>query len=199
MIPLGVLSAVLIFTGWKMCEPVIWKHIAHIGREQLVIYSFTIAATLLTDLLVGIAVGVAAKFVMNALMCRQAVAFAKANGIQGLSMAGCLRDFFCNPVYKREFSDGVYSLYLDKPLVCFNSMQLTDELDKIPADAKSIRVCLDQRVMLIDHTSAENLMHTIREYAHSDLPVEIIGLDQLERLSHHDACIRVACPVIKSS
>ena len=105
-----------------------------------------------------------------------------------------MRDFFLNPVYKREFCDGRYHMYINKPLVCFNAMQLSEELDEIPSDAKSVVVHLDERVALIDHTAAENLMHAIKEYSYSNIPVEIVGLEQLERLSHYDACVRVANP-----
>ena len=91
------------------------------------------------------------------------------------------------------------STSISKPPVCFNTMQLSEELDEIPSDAKAIRVHLDERVTLIDHTAAENLMHAIKEYAHSDVPVEIVGLDRLERLSHYDACVRVAAPVGQSA
>lgn len=192
MIPKCVLAAVLIYTGWKMCEPLIWRHMAQIGREQLVIYSFTIATTLLTDLLVGIMVGVAANFVLNLLMCRHAATAAAKNGAAEVSLSRCVLDFFRNPVSKREFVDGVYHLYMDKPLVCFNTMQLSEELDEIPADAKAVHVHLDERVTLIDHTSSENLMHVIKEYSHTDVPVEIIGMERMQRLSGYHACTHVA-------
>ena len=196
MIPLGVLAAVLIYTGWKMCEPLVWRHVAHIGSEQVVIFSFTIAVTLLTDLLIGIAAGVVANYILSALLCRHSVSMATNAGVPNLSTTKCMSDFFRDPVYKREFCDGVYHMYVDKPLVCFNTMQLSEELDEIPADAKAVRVHLDERVALIDHTAAENLMHAIKEYSHSNVPVEIVGLERLERLSHYDACVRVATPAV---
>ncbi|MEI8019008.1 MAG: SulP family inorganic anion transporter, partial [Schlesneria sp.] len=199
MIPLGVLAAVLIYTGWKMCEPLVWRHMAHIGKEQVVIFSFTIIVTLLTDLLVGIAAGVAANFVLSTLFCRHAISTATASGVKNLSLAKCMGDFFRNPVVNREYCDGVYHMYVDKPLVCFNTMQLSEELDEIPSDVKSVQVHLDERVALIDHTAAENLMHAIKEYSHSNVPVEIIGIDHLEPLSHYDACVRVAAPTAQSA
>ena len=100
---------------------------------------------------------------------------------------------------KREYNDGVYHMYVDKPLVCFNTMQLSEELDEIPSDVKSVQVHLDERVTLIDHTAAENLMHAIKEYSHSNVPVEIVGIDHLEPLSHYDACVRVAAPTAQSA
>ena len=199
MIPLAVLASVLIYTGWKMCEPLVWRHMAHIGKEQVIIFSFTIAVTLLTDLLIGIAAGVLANFFLSALFCRSAIATAQSVGVKGLSMQGCLSDFFRNPVFKREYSDGVYHMYVDKPLVCFNAMHLSEELDEIPSDVKAVRVHLEERVLLVDHSAAENLMHAIKEYSHSNVPVEIVGLERLERLSHYDACVRVATPVVQSA
>ena len=199
MIPLGVLAAVLIYTGWKMCEPLVWRHMAHIGREQVVIFSFTIIVTLLTDLLVGIAAGVAANFILSTLFCRHAIATTTVSGVKHLSLTRCMADFFRNPVVNREYRDGIYHIYVDKPLVCFNTMQLSEELDEIPSDAKSVQVHLDERVTLIDHTAAENLMHAIKEYSHSNVPIQIVGLDRLEPLSHYDACVRVATPVGQSA
>ena len=199
MIPLCVLASVLIYTGWKMCEPLVWRHMAHIGKEQVIIFSFTIVVTLLTDLLIGIAAGVVANYILSALFCRHAIATATSAGVRDLSTGKCMGDFFRNPVFKREYCDGVYHMYVDKPLVCFNTMQLSEELDEIPSDVKAVRVHLDERVALIDHTAAENLMHAIKEYSHSNVPVEIVGLERLERLSHYDACVRVAAPVSQSA
>lgn len=199
MIPLGVLASVLIYTGWKMCEPLVWRHVAHIGKEQVVIFSFTIVVTLLTDLLIGIFAGVAANYVLSALFCRHAIATATSVGVKNLAIGSCMWNFFRNPVYKREYCDGIYHMYIDKPLVCFNTMQLSEELDEIPSDAKAVRVHLDERVALIDHTAAENLTHAIKEYSHSNIPVEIVGLERLERLSHYDACVRVASPMTQSA
>jgi len=198
MIPLAVLASVLIYTGWKMCEPLVWRRVAYIGKEQVVIFSFTVAVTLLTDLLIGIVAGILATFFLSALFCRHAVVTTQSVGVKGLSMRGCLSDFFRNPVFKREYADGVYHMYIDKPLVCFNTMHLVEELDEVPSDAKAVQVHLEERVVLVDHTAAEYLMHAIKEYSHSNVPIEIVGLERLDCLSQYDACVRVAAPVIQS-
>ncbi|MFM7830872.1 MAG: SulP family inorganic anion transporter, partial [Planctomycetaceae bacterium] len=31
LFPRGVLASVLLYTGWKMCEPAVWRHVAHVG------------------------------------------------------------------------------------------------------------------------------------------------------------------------
>lgn len=192
MIPLGVLASVLIYTGWKMCEPLIWRHIAHIGREQVVIFSFTIVVTLLTDLLVGIAAGVVAKYILDLLLCRYAIATTTSAAMKHLSTVQCMGDFFRNPVYNRDYCDGIYRIYINKPLVCFNSMQLAEEIDEIPSDARAVQVHLTESVTLIDRTAAENLKYTIQEYSQSNVPVEIVGMEKLVGLSHYDACVRIA-------
>lgn len=191
MIPKGVLAAVLIYTGWKMCEPLVWKHMAHIGKEQLAIFAFTIAATLATDLLWGIVAGVAAKFVLNLVLYRRAIAISSEDGYKP-SLSRTILDFFSNPVSRRELIGKEFHMYLDKPLVCFNSMKLSEELDKIPAEAKSVKVHLDNQVGLVDHTSCENLMHVAKEYSHNDVPLTIAGLDGMRRLSEYHACTHVA-------
>src|SRR5262249_35392794 len=58
MIPLSALAAIVIYTGYKLCAPRVWKHIAHIGSEQLVLFGMTISVTLCTDLLWGIFFGI---------------------------------------------------------------------------------------------------------------------------------------------
>lgn len=191
MIPKGVLAAVLIYTGWKMCEPLVWKHMAHIGRWQLAIFTFTVIATLLTDLLLGIIAGVIAKYVVNLVMYKRAIRVTRTDGTTP-SFGRVMIDLFRNPVSRREMVEGEYHLYLGKPLVCFNSMKLTEELDRVPTGTKSVHVHLDEQVGLIDHTSCENLVYAIQEFSHSDIPVHVVGLERMRRLSEYHAGTHVA-------
>lgn len=191
MIPKGLLAAVLIYTGWKMCEPLVWKHIAHIGKEQLSIFTLTVVATLLTDLLWGIAIGVAAKFALNLFLYRRAMATSWPD-LARLPLVGSMSNLFRNPVCRCELRGSDYHMYLDKPLVCFNTMLLSNELDRVPAEATAVFVHLNGRVGVIDHTSCENLMHVIDAFSHNNVPVEIIGLDRMRRLSEYPACTRLA-------
>ncbi|MFO1004933.1 MAG: SulP family inorganic anion transporter [Planctomycetaceae bacterium] len=192
MIPKGVLASVLIYTGWKMCEPLVWNHMAHIGKEQLAIFSFTIVATLMTDLLWGIIAGTIAKFALNMYFFRKAIQGANIPAIQRPSVSQGMYSFFANPVSRREMVDGNYHLYFNKPLVSFNSMHVCDEFDHIPKEAQAVTVHLDQCVALIDHTSCEHLLSTVEEFARSGFPARVDGLDDLQPMSDYHASVRVA-------
>ncbi|MFO0915972.1 MAG: SulP family inorganic anion transporter [Pirellulales bacterium] len=194
LIPKGVLAAVLIYTGWKMCEPIIWAHMAHIGKEQLGIFTLTVVATMLTDLLWGIVAGTVAMFVLNLYLHWRAVSAARKAELPVPTFFQTIYDFFANPVWKRELKGDTYHLYMNKPLVCFNSMKLCEELDRVPRSAKAVHIDLDPNVSLIDHTSCENLVAVVHEFSHNEMPVQIVGLDRMTPVSEYHACTRMGVP-----
>ena len=56
-IPLATLAAILLYTGYKLAKPGLFRDAARIGRSYLVPFAVTVLAILATDLLVGIAIG----------------------------------------------------------------------------------------------------------------------------------------------
>ena len=121
----------------QACAPKVWKHVAHIGSEQLFVFTTTVLVTVSTDLLWGIAAGIAAKLI-------------RRNGDGGASRAGptggprtdgaviVMRwlgqtgELFRDPVIKSVSADNTYHMYLGRPVVCFNSLHLHRELCLIP-------------------------------------------------------------------
>lgn len=191
LIPKGALAAVLIYTGYKMCEPLVWKHMAHIGKEQLGIFTLTVVATLMTDLLWGIAAGVTAKFLLNMVLYRYARAASAADG-SAPSVWRSIRDFVESPIGSAELQGTTYHIHLERPLVCFNSMRLGAALGRMPKEATAVVLHLDDQVGLIDHTSCENLMEVVQQFSESACPVTIEGLDRMQRLSHYEHGTHVA-------
>lgn len=57
MIPLAALAAVLIFVGYKLAKPSLFQQQVKLGFEQFVPFLVTIVAILMTDLLIGICIG----------------------------------------------------------------------------------------------------------------------------------------------
>lgn len=199
MIPYAALAAMLIHTGWKLCRPAIWRHVAHIGREQLVLFAATVLVTITTDLLWGIVFGIVAKLVMAAVFAApgflDVVGRRSGYGRLMASSIGHLPDLFRDPVTRRETADGSYNLYFGRPLVCFNSMHLNDELALIPRDARSVRLHMTDRVTLIDHTSCDTLIHFVEEFERSGRGVvKILGLDRMFARSHYPAAMRFGPP-----
>jgi SulP family sulfate permease len=63
MIPLASLAAILIYTGFKLSHPRLLRHAWAQGRTQWLPFLVTVSAILLSDLLVGITIGLAVGFV----------------------------------------------------------------------------------------------------------------------------------------
>lgn len=62
MIPLATLAAVLILVGYKLTKPDFFIAMKKRGNDQLIIFCLTIVMILMTDLLVGIAIGLFVAF-----------------------------------------------------------------------------------------------------------------------------------------
>ncbi|HRH59081.1 MAG TPA: SulP family inorganic anion transporter, partial [Chitinophagaceae bacterium] len=59
-IPLSALAAILIYTGYKLAKPSLFKEMYKKGLDQLMPFVITILAIVFTDLLTGIIVGLVA-------------------------------------------------------------------------------------------------------------------------------------------
>ncbi len=62
-IPYCSLAAILILTGYKLTKPAIFKDLFKLGLDQLIPFIITILAILVTNLLIGIAIGILISFI----------------------------------------------------------------------------------------------------------------------------------------
>jgi carbonic anhydrase/SulP family sulfate permease len=67
MIPLSCLAAILLTTGFKLASPTLFRAMAREGRYQFLPFVFTVVAIVLTDLLIGICIGMVLSllFILN--------------------------------------------------------------------------------------------------------------------------------------
>lgn len=67
MIPLAALAAILLVTGFKLASPALFKQMWNEGRYQFIPFMITLVSIVLTDLLVGILIGlvVSTLFILN--------------------------------------------------------------------------------------------------------------------------------------
>ena len=191
MVPMCVLASILVFVGYKLCGPKVWRHVASIGKEQFAIFAVTVFVTVTTDLLIGIGVGVAMKYGL-CLWHHLADAVARPSNPRGL--AALIADPFCNPITSRQYKDDIYDLYLGRPVVCFNLFHLIREMDRIPPEASKVRLHVTDDVSIIDHTTCENLFHYLELFnSQQEKPrLEIRGFEAMRGFSDDDTCIRVA-------
>jgi MFS superfamily sulfate permease-like transporter len=201
LMPYSVLAAMLIFTGYKLCRPKVWQHVAHIGSEQLFVFTVTVVATLATDLLWGIITGIATKWLLTCWFTSTAPvpdAMAlngngQANGINGTnkSMAWHWMRTLTNPVAHRESVNDEHHIYFQGPLVSFNILHVNGELARTPSTAKRVFLHLTDHVPLVDHTSCERLLHFRDECdRNGTAAVELIGLDRMAARSTFPTCMR---------
>lgn len=200
LIPLSALAAIVVFIGYKLCRPKVWRHVAHVGSEQLLVFCTTVAVTVSTDLLVGIISGMALEFVLNVSFAwpTARVAVATAAASQGGAASGPaallsrFTDLFRNPVTNRELVDGQYHLYFGRPLVAFNTLYVNRELTRIPQQASTVHFHLGDQVTLIDHTSSTNLLSFAHDYEQSGKgQVRFQGLEEMFCCSAHETCVRL--------
>jgi len=118
LIPLASLAAILIMTGYKLCNPKIFRHMWKEGRTtQFIPFVATVIAVVLTDLLVGVALGFA------------------------VSVFFILRQNIRVPYFyhRSSFSNGdLIKLTLAQEVSFLNKAIIKETLDKIPDNSSVI-------------------------------------------------------------
>jgi carbonic anhydrase len=180
-LPLGVLGAIVIYIGWKLCAPRVWLKFWRIGKEQFLIC----AGTALTTVSLGILEGIAMAFVIKMLILVAHARPSRDLDESPLSIA----DFFRNPVARKTSQkDDVLHIYMDRSIVCFS--RIIERLGTVPTSVKELHLHLEPGVRLIDHTAWSALWRYVED-AKQNAEVEWHGLDDFRPLSEHPGAMRV--------
>jgi MFS superfamily sulfate permease-like transporter len=164
-IPLSSLAALLVFTGYRLASPKEFKKTLEIGWDQLGVFVITIIGVLATDLLIGVAIGVAAELL-----------FHFWRSIDWSDVVKISRTI-------EETEPGVYHVQVSGAAFFGNYLALKGDLAKIPA-GKTVIFDLSE-TSTVDHTVMENLHHYCEDYRSKGGYAEIRGLDQLKATSRH--------------
>jgi MFS superfamily sulfate permease-like transporter len=164
-IPLSSLAALLVFTGYRLASPKEFKKTLAIGWDQLGVFVITIVGVLATDLLIGVAIGVAAELL-----------FHLWRSIDWSDVIKISRSI-------EETEPGVYHVQVSGAAFFGNYLALKSDLAKIPA-GKTVIFDLSE-TSTVDHTVMENLHHYCEDYRGKGGHAEIRGLDQLKATSRH--------------
>jgi len=168
-IPLPALSAILVYTGYKLASPVKVLKIAGIGWESLVVYILTLVVTLLTGLIPGIIMGIIGAFILQI--------FTKGN------TDIVLRNLFRPNTLMYQEDNGAYLLSVKKYANFLNFNGMRKKLDSIPTGS---HVIVDFSLCrFVDETVMEHLHNYNELYERKGGHIEIIGLDDLQSHSNH--------------
>ncbi len=169
-IPLASLAALLVFTGFRLASPKEFQKTLAIGYEQLVVFVITIIGVLATDLLIGVAIGMVAEFVVHLL--------------RSVNWHEVLKLYF----EVQETEPGVYHIRIDGAAFFANFLSLKSELPSIPEGKK----------LIFDLSEADTVDHTVMEFIHDFCEdyerrgghFEICGLDLHTATSDHPLAAR---------
>jgi len=164
-IPLASLASLLVFTGFRLASPSVFRKTLAVGWDQLGVFLITIVGVLATDLLIGVAIGVIAEFGFHF--------WRSVNWSEVLR----LRLEVTTP------DPGVYRIKLGGAAFFGNFMRLKQDLETLPR-RKNVTFDLSEAAT-IDHTVMEFLHQYCKAYNREGGRAEIAGLDWHLSSSQH--------------
>lgn len=157
MIPLASLAAILLVVGYKLAKPALFIDMYKKGWLQFIPFVVTVLAIVLTDLLVGIGIGMAVA-VFNILLTN-----------------------LKNPYVLKtthDSSDKHYQIALSEQVTFLNKAQILRELNRIPNDAE---LYIDaSKTVFIEHDVLEIISDFKENAKYRNIAVKISPLDHLE-------------------
>ena len=174
LIPLAALAAILVYTGYQLTSPQVFKNIAQHGIEQLLVFCITILATLIEGIMTGIFAGMALNLALH---------LAKS----GMPVRESLRAMIKPTIDVVPERDGRYYVRTHGLMNFVTLLPLRSRLSKLPAGA---HIILDfHKTQLVDHTILE-FVHDFRRRCQRDGgTVDLVGLDVHQASSDHPTAL----------
>lgn len=168
MIPFAALAAMLIGVGFKLASPKEFGRMAKIGPEQLIVFCVTIVVTLMTDLLVGIGVGILVKLVTQHIL--------------GVPLKATFQAFV---------KEDEQSLIVTGAAVFSNWLGIKKHIDSVSTSSE-FTMDLSQ-CNVVDHTVMDNIIHLQNDFENAGGKLQVVGLDTLTPTSksNHELSTRL--------
>ncbi|MEW4527364.1 SulP family inorganic anion transporter [Maioricimonas sp. JC845] len=171
-IPLASLAAMLVYTGFRLAHPSEFVNVFRIGREQFVIFTTTLIAVLATDLLIGIAIGIALKMIIHLV-----------NGVP-------LRSLFKTYVDIEQIDDETCLIRTHHSAVFSNWIPFRRQILDIGLVQRQ-NVVLDlSNTLLVDHSVMDKLHELKEDFEVEGLELTIVGLEGHKPLAPHEHAAR---------
>lgn len=171
-IPLAALAAMLVYTGCRLASPSEFISVYKIGREQLVIFASTLVGVLATDLLVGVLIGVAVKFVIHLL-----------NGLP-------VRTMFKPFLEVNVLDDSTVQVDARGSAVFSNWIPFRRQLRQLGLEQENNIIVNLEGTKLVDHSVMEGLHELQDDFERAGLSLEVTGLGDHRALSSHPFATR---------
>ena len=175
-VPLCAFAILLVYTGFKLASPAVFKQAYNQGTEQLIFFVFTMVLTLYTNLLIGLLGGLLLALVTHMLLARQSIP-----------------EFF-KMVYKSKtklvkLSDNAFDLKI-KGIANFLGILKIDKLiAEIPQGA-DVNIDLSE-TRLVGITYMDYLAEYLKTQRASGGKVFITGLDSHVSSSKHNRALKI--------
>lgn len=169
LVPLAALAGVLCVTGYRLASPIRFRHCKEIGTEQLLVFLATIVGTLLTDLLIGVVIGVFVQY----LCC--------------IVMGAPVSSLFTPIARRRRVSEGRKVIFL--PTTCFFGNVIS--FKRVVDHVRDIDIELEfSQTVHVDHTFMHEIRSLERGVVSRGGTVILTGFDRLVPVSEHHAASR---------
>jgi MFS superfamily sulfate permease-like transporter len=172
-IPLAALAAMLVYTGTRLAHPNEFRNVYRVGKEQLLLFVVTLIVVLATDLLIGVAAGIALKMLVHL-----------SNGVP-------LRSFFKAYVHVEDVDEHTSRIIAKESAIFSNWIPFKRQIEEIGLVQKRNLILDLSGATLVDASVMENLQELSSDFNQAGLRLELKGLDELRPMSPSAHAARV--------
>lgn len=175
-IPKASLATILVYSGYKLASPRVFRKALLKGWEQLVLILITLIATLETDILWGIIIGVISTLLIQWMKSE-------------LQFSTFFSHLLSPTIEKKE--EGENTVYIEFKGICnfLMSLKIQNELSEVP---KSMNIVIDfAKSKIVDSSALEHIFEYKEKYYSNGQTLDIIGLDNHKTSSSHPQALHI--------